>query len=83
MYKVGACACALSVPLGARRAGANSRAESDISRRTEDDLAVGQAQLLEARATLDLRNSVVENVVAVQPILNAVHRATQASPAER
>jgi hypothetical protein len=49
----------------------------------EDDLARDQTQLLEAKATLALRNSVVENVVAVQPTLKAVHRATHSSPVER
>jgi hypothetical protein len=49
----------------------------------EYDLARDQTQLLEAKATLALRNSVVENVVAVQPTLKAVHRATHASPVER
>ncbi|AEO65788.1 uncharacterized protein THITE_2113209 [Thermothielavioides terrestris NRRL 8126] len=57
--------------------------ETSASRRAENDLAVDEARLLEARATLDLRDSVVENVVTLQPILNAVHHATHASPLER
>lgn len=42
-----------------------------------------QTRLLEAKASLSLRNSVVENVVAVHPTLNAVHNATHAAPVER
>lgn len=57
--------------------------DSSDPRLTEGDLARYQDQLLEAKATLDLRNLVVENVVAVQPTLNAVHSATHASPAEQ
>lgn len=40
-------------------------------------------QLLEARVALSLRDSIVESVVAAQPTLMAVHRATHASPVER
>ncbi|KAK3310323.1 centromere protein H (CENP-H)-domain-containing protein [Chaetomium strumarium] len=57
--------------------------ETDASQGTEHALADEQARLLEARATLALRNSVVETVMAVQPTLNAVHHATHASPVER
>ncbi len=48
----------------------------------EDDLAHDQTQLLEARSTLALRNSIVEGVVAVQPTLHAVYDAAHASPVE-
>ncbi|KAH6636755.1 centromere protein H (CENP-H)-domain-containing protein [Chaetomium tenue] len=41
-----------------------------------------QTHLLEAKATLALRNSAVESVAAVQPTLNAAHQATQASIVE-
>ncbi|KAK4032678.1 centromere protein H (CENP-H)-domain-containing protein [Parachaetomium inaequale] len=47
------------------------------------DLAATQTRLLEAKATLALRNSVVESVAAVQPTLNAVHHMPQASVVER
>lgn len=57
--------------------------ESGASRAAEHDLAGVQTRLLEAKATLALRNSVVESVVAVQPTLNAVHDAIHASPVER
>lgn len=56
--------------------------EAGASVPAEHDLAGDQTQLLEAKATLALRNSVVESVVAVQPTLKAVHRATHASPVE-
>ncbi|KAK3337338.1 centromere protein H (CENP-H)-domain-containing protein [Cercophora scortea] len=42
-----------------------------------------QLHLLEAKAALALRNDVVESVMTVQPILEAVHNGTQASPVER
>lgn len=47
------------------------------------DWAGKQTRLLEAKATLALRNSAVESVAAVHPTLNAVHQATQASVVER
>ncbi|KAK0737715.1 centromere protein H (CENP-H)-domain-containing protein [Apiosordaria backusii] len=43
----------------------------------------GQTQLLEAKASLSLRDSVVESVVTAQPTLKAVHHATHTSPVER
>jgi hypothetical protein len=49
----------------------------------EYELADDQTQLLEAKATLALRDSVVESVVAVQPTLHAVYDAAHASPVER
>ena len=61
---------------------ANNSSEGRVGP-AQDDLARDQTQLLEAKATLALRNSVVENVVTVQPTLKAVHRATHASPVER
>lgn len=42
-----------------------------------------QKHLLEAKATLAVRDSVVESVVTAPPILKAVHHATHASPVER
>ncbi|KAK0628126.1 centromere protein H (CENP-H)-domain-containing protein [Bombardia bombarda] len=42
-----------------------------------------QLSLLEARATLALQNNVVESAMMVQPILEAVHNGTNASPVER
>lgn len=43
----------------------------------------GRTRLLEANASLSLRDRVIESVVAVQPTLKAVHHATHASPVER
>ncbi|KAK1757564.1 centromere protein H (CENP-H)-domain-containing protein [Echria macrotheca] len=42
-----------------------------------------QLRVLEAKTALELRNSVIENVVMVHPTLKAVHNATQTSPVER
>lgn len=47
------------------------------------DIAAKQRQLLEARASYVLRNEVVDSVLTVNPVLKAVHGATQASPIER
>ncbi|KAI1302199.1 centromere protein H (CENP-H)-domain-containing protein [Xylaria venustula] len=44
---------------------------------------VAQHELLESRARYVLRNEVVTNVVSVNPILQAVHNGTNASPIER
>ncbi|KAM7197664.1 Centromere protein H (CENP-H) domain containing protein [Naviculisporaceae sp. PSN 640] len=40
-------------------------------------------QLLEAKALLSLRNNVLEGVMMVQPLLEAVHDGTKASPVEK
>ncbi|KAK4183319.1 centromere protein H (CENP-H)-domain-containing protein [Podospora australis] len=42
-----------------------------------------QTSMLEAKATLSLRTSVVENVMAVEPSLKAVHHAIDTSAVER
>ncbi|CAK7270637.1 hypothetical protein SEPCBS57363_004203 [Sporothrix epigloea] len=47
------------------------------------NVAVLQKQLLEARSAYVLRNEVVDSVLTVNPVLRAVHGATQASPIER
>ncbi|KAI1352219.1 centromere protein H (CENP-H)-domain-containing protein [Xylaria sp. FL0043] len=44
---------------------------------------VAQQELLESRAKYLLRNEVVASVVSVNPILQAVHNGTNASPIER
>ncbi|KAI0815519.1 centromere protein H (CENP-H)-domain-containing protein [Xylaria sp. FL0064] len=44
---------------------------------------VAQQELLESRAKYILRNEVVASVVSVNPILQAVHNGTNASPIER
>ncbi|KAJ9157362.1 hypothetical protein NKR23_g734 [Pleurostoma richardsiae] len=50
---------------------------------TVEDVKEAQDQLLDARAAYVLRNSAVANVMAVNPILRAVHNSTHASPIER
>lgn len=50
---------------------------------TEDMLRDAQDELLHARASYSLTNSAIENVLVVNPILRAVHSATEASPVER
>ncbi|KAK4155356.1 centromere protein H (CENP-H)-domain-containing protein [Chaetomidium leptoderma] len=59
------------------------RSQRGASQTAVHDLVGDQTRLLEAKATLALRNSIVESVVAVQPTLNAVHDAPLASPVER
>ncbi|KAK0754061.1 centromere protein H (CENP-H)-domain-containing protein [Schizothecium vesticola] len=49
----------------------------------ESGLGGLQEEALQAKATVALRDQVVENVLLVQPLLNAVHHATHASPIER
>ncbi|KAL2122600.1 hypothetical protein VTJ04DRAFT_3055 [Mycothermus thermophilus] len=53
------------------------------SQGNEQDFERLRLQLLEAKATLALRDCIVENTISLQPSLNAVHHATHASPAER
>ncbi|KAI0967680.1 centromere protein H (CENP-H)-domain-containing protein [Xylaria arbuscula] len=50
---------------------------------SERTVEVAQHELLESRARYVLRNEVVTNVVSVNPILQAVHNGTNASPIER
>ncbi|CAK7198382.1 hypothetical protein SEUCBS139899_001043 [Sporothrix eucalyptigena] len=50
---------------------------------SQEDIEALQNQLLEARAAYVLRNEVVDSVLTVNPVLKAVHGATQASPIER
>ncbi|KAI1360919.1 centromere protein H (CENP-H)-domain-containing protein [Xylaria arbuscula] len=49
----------------------------------ERAVEVAQQELLEARAKYMLRNEVVASVVSANPILQAVHNGTNASPIER
>ncbi|TGJ80984.1 hypothetical protein E0Z10_g7778 [Xylaria hypoxylon] len=46
-------------------------------------IEVAQQELLDSRARYMLRNAVVESVVSANPILQAVHNGTKASPIER
>ncbi|KAH8889490.1 hypothetical protein GQ53DRAFT_748183 [Thozetella sp. PMI_491] len=64
-----------------------ARAQSEYR---PDDLPVdeghvkqAQARLLESRAYCQLRDHVLDSVLAVNPILQAVHRGSLASPIER
>lgn len=56
---------------------------SSSSPSSSGDVEAAQKQLLEARASYVLRNEVVDSVLTVNPVLKAVHQATQASPIER
>lgn len=47
------------------------------------DIRAAEKECLEARATYLLRNSIVENVLVVDPHLKAVHSGINATPAER
>ncbi|OAA53788.1 Centromere protein Cenp-H [Niveomyces insectorum RCEF 264] len=57
--------------------------DGDTSSSSLKNVEAAQKQLLDARAAYVLRNEAVDGVLTVQPILKAVHRATQASPIER
>ena len=48
----------------------------------EEQLAVAERELLEARATFTVRRKATESILMTDPILKAVHSAA-ASPAER
>ncbi|KAI1425299.1 centromere protein H (CENP-H)-domain-containing protein [Xylaria sp. FL1777] len=50
---------------------------------SERTIEVAQQELLESRARYMLRNEVIASVVSVNPILQAVHNGTKASPIER
>ncbi|KAK4207324.1 centromere protein H (CENP-H)-domain-containing protein [Rhypophila decipiens] len=58
------------------------RAQQNISSSTDGSNG-SRDELLEAKAQLSLRDSVLEGVMMVQPLLEAVHIGTQASPVER
>ncbi|KAK1828197.1 centromere protein H (CENP-H)-domain-containing protein [Podospora conica] len=55
----------------------------DAEEAGQDTVDSLQEEALSAKATVVLRDQVVENVWLVQPVLNAVHNATHASPIER
>ncbi|KAH8161514.1 hypothetical protein CIB48_g6734 [Xylaria polymorpha] len=50
---------------------------------SERTIEQAQRELLDSRARYTLRNEVVANVVSANPILQAVHNGTKASPIER
>ncbi|KAK3485026.1 centromere protein H (CENP-H)-domain-containing protein [Neurospora hispaniola] len=47
------------------------------------DIDEARTQLLEAKATVELRNYIFESAVVVRPVLRAIHGGTEASPVER
>ena len=49
----------------------------------DSQLKIAEKECLEARATYSLKQSVVENVLIVDPILKAVHAGLNATPTER
>ncbi|TRX98926.1 hypothetical protein FHL15_000268 [Xylaria flabelliformis] len=57
----------------------NNYVPNMISERTVED---AQKELLDSRARYTLRNEVVASVVSANPILQAVHNGTKASPIE-
>ncbi|KAI3332291.1 centromere protein H (CENP-H)-domain-containing protein [Xylariaceae sp. AK1471] len=50
---------------------------------SERTIEAAQKELLDSRARYMLRNEVVSNVMSANPILQAVHNGTKASPIER
>lgn len=49
----------------------------------ESQVKIAEKECLEARATYSLKQSVVEDVLIVDPILKAVHAGLKATPTER
>ena len=49
----------------------------------DSQLKIAEKECLEARATYSLKQSVVEDVLVVDPILKAVHAGLNATPTER
>ncbi|EAA28678.2 hypothetical protein GE21DRAFT_1002 [Neurospora crassa] len=47
------------------------------------DIDEARTQLLEVKATVELRNYIFESAVVVRPVLRAIHGGTEASPVER
>ena len=50
---------------------------------TEEQLKVAEKGFMDARATYILRQSVIDDVITADPMLKAVHAATNASSSER
>lgn len=46
-------------------------------------MKIAEKECLEARATYSLKQSVVEDVLIVDPVLKAVHSGLKATPTER
>lgn len=49
----------------------------------DSQVAIAEKECLEARATYLLKQSVVEDVLIVDPVLKAVHSGLNATPTER
>lgn len=50
---------------------------------SEEDIKTAQQDLLKAKAAYQLRSNIVENVLAANPILKAVHSGNNATSAEQ
>lgn len=50
---------------------------------TDEELQEAQNNLLEAKALYSLRNTIVDDVLKTNPVLNAVHAGSNASTLER
>lgn len=50
---------------------------------SEEDIAEAQKELLEAKATYQVRQSVVETVMITNPVIKAVHSGSKASQSEQ
>ena len=49
----------------------------------DSQVKIAEKECLEARATYSLKQSVVEDVLIVDPVLKAVHSGLKATPTER
>lgn len=50
---------------------------------TDEEVQEAQNSLLEAKALYSLRSTIVDDVLKTNPVLNAVHGGSNASPLER
>jgi hypothetical protein len=49
----------------------------------EEQLAIAERELLEARATYTVRKKAIETVLMTDPVLRSVHSTSSPSPVER
>jgi hypothetical protein len=63
--------------------GLTNSGDSELGDVTDEALASAQKELLDAKATYQVRSSVIENVLLANPALRAVHAGSNASLVEQ
>ncbi|KAI2606945.1 centromere protein H (CENP-H)-domain-containing protein [Hypoxylon fragiforme] len=73
----------LQLEIALLKAQKNYNPNASASTRGDSSIEEAQQALLDSRSRYILRNQIVESVIATNPILQALHNGTKASPIER